>query len=167
MGRLDPNTLGHWFDECAGTLVLYARQWLARDLAEEVVQEVFAKLCTHSRQPDAVAAWLFRAVRNACIDRLRRRASRVRTEQVAARAQARWFDESSDPLEMEAVETALRRLPDESREVIVLRIWAGLTFAEVSQITGHPVATLFSRYKNGLAQLRQIMEPPCETKNSI
>jgi RNA polymerase sigma-70 factor (ECF subfamily) len=52
----------------------------------------------------------------------------------------------------------LANLPDEQREVIVLRLWSGLTLAEVAELCQAPVSTVFSRYRTGLAALRRRFE---------
>ena len=52
----------------------------------------------------------------------------------------------------------------EQREVVVLRIWSGLTLAEVADVTGTSVSTAFARYRAGLAEIRRIMESSvCKT----
>jgi len=54
----------------------------------------------------------------------------------------------------EAVEAALRRLPDEQRDVVVLKIWGGLTFQQVAGILDIPSNTAASRYRYALEALR-------------
>jgi len=50
----------------------------------------------------------------------------------------------------------MRRLPEIYREVVTLRIWAGLTFAEIAEMLGIPANTVASRYRYGLAELRKL-----------
>jgi RNA polymerase sigma-70 factor, ECF subfamily len=56
------------------------------------------------------------------------------------------------------VRAALDGLPDMEREVVLLRIFEGLTFAEIAQITGAPVATAKSRMLYALRRLRPVLE---------
>jgi len=56
------------------------------------------------------------------------------------------------------VRAALERLPDMEREVVLLRIFEGLTFAEIAQVTGAPVATAKSRMLYALRRLRPVLE---------
>jgi RNA polymerase sigma-70 factor (ECF subfamily) len=58
-----------------------------------------------------------------------------------------------------AVESALRRLPEEQREVIVLRVWGQLSFQEIADALEAPPNTVASRYRYGLAKLRDILKP--------
>jgi RNA polymerase sigma-70 factor (ECF subfamily) len=56
------------------------------------------------------------------------------------------------------VRAALQALPDMEREVVLLRIFEGLTFAEIAQITNAPVATAKSRMLYALRRLRPVLE---------
>jgi RNA polymerase sigma factor (sigma-70 family) len=159
--------LSGWYDAYGQALVLYARQWLPA-AAEDIVQEVFLRLLHKWREPACVKAWLFRSVRNAALSRLRSERRREKHEhQRALRQGDRFFEARPDDLiDAAAAQAALMSLPDEQREVIVLRVWAGLTLAEASEVTGDPVSTLFSRYAAGLAAVRKILEAPCDKKTS-
>ena len=165
MNPIDPANLGKWFDACGATLVLYARQWLERGQAEEVVQDAFLQLMSQRKAPANVKAWLIATVRNAALSRLRSHLRQRKHNERLAAEQTQWFSTRPDDLiDAATAQEALAGLPDEQREVIVLRIWAGLTLQEISDITHQPVSTLFSRYQAGLAQLRKRMESPCEKK---
>jgi RNA polymerase sigma-70 factor (ECF subfamily) len=65
----------------------------------------------------------------------------------------------SGPLEQEerraAVEAALARLPEPQREVLVLKVWAGLSFPQIAQSLAIPPDTAASRYRYALAKLRE------------
>lgn len=163
MSSSDPVRLGRWYDAYGQALVLYARQWLPA-AAEDIVQEVFLRLLHKWREPAQVKAWLFRSVRNAAMSRLRSERRRQEHEhQRALRCGDRFFEARPDDLvDAATAQKALMSLPDEQREVIILRIWAGLTLAEASEVTGDPVSTLFSRYAAGMAALRKALEVPCD-----
>ena len=57
-----------------------------------------------------------------------------------------------------AAQAAMTELPVQQREVIVLRIWGGMTLQEVADVVDRPVSTVFSRYRAGLAAIRKEME---------
>jgi RNA polymerase sigma-70 factor, ECF subfamily len=143
-------------------MVLYARHWLDAGQAEDVVQEAFLRLMQQTNPPDQAKAWLYRAVRNLALNRLRsigRR--RCREEQLADETPA-WFE--SDPgmgMDARQAEAALRRLPAEERELVTLRIWGGLPLDQIASILGWSTATVFRRYRNVLQQLRAEMEKSC------
>ncbi|MEI8197916.1 MAG: sigma-70 family RNA polymerase sigma factor, partial [Phycisphaerae bacterium] len=55
------------------------------------------------------------------------------------------------------LENALRRLPPEQREVIQLKFYEQLTFAQIADILGIPPNTAASRYRYALAHLRELL----------
>ena len=164
MSRIEPAQLKAWFEAHGSVLVLYARQWLPWASAEDVVQDVFCRLMNVAGRPDNAKAWLFRAVRNAAIGQLRSQRRRRRHESRTAIGATDWFDPKPDDLiDAATVQSTLASLPEPQREVIVLRIWADLPLREIERITGTPVSTLHSRYRAGLAALRNALEAPCKT----
>jgi RNA polymerase sigma-70 factor (ECF subfamily) len=166
MRETESQRLGRWFDAHAPRLALYARQWLDRAAAEDVVQDVFLRLI--SRPTDLIheRAWLFTAVRNAALGEQRSLQRRHRREQSTA-ARSDWFEsQPGDLIDAAAAQQVLADLPEEQREVILLRIWGGLTLSEISKVMSLPVSTLFSRYRAGLAEIRKTMELSCKKKTT-
>lgn len=146
----------------AGALALYARQWLDAASAEDVVQEALAALLTQPKPPTEPVAWMYRAVRNAAIDHVRSAVRRRRREQAVATGRREWFE--ADPhalIHAETAEQALRRLPAQHREIVVLRIWGELGLAQIGQIMHLSVTTVHERYVWALEQMRQTLENPC------
>ena len=60
---------------------------------------------------------------------------------------------------------ALEGLPLAEREVVVARIWGGLSFEEIAGLTGALTSTVHRRYQAGLAALRERLGLPCPEKN--
>lgn len=143
----------------AAGLALYARQWAAdRAAADDAVQAALVALLSLSAVPEDPVAWAYRAVRNAAIDAGRAGSRRRRRERAVA--QGEWFEPSpGDPLDAAAAEAALRRLPAELREAVVLRVWGGLGFGAVADVCGCSVSTAHARHAAGLKRLRAILEP--------
>ncbi|UCD29960.1 MAG: sigma-70 family RNA polymerase sigma factor [Planctomycetota bacterium] len=168
MGLIVPAQLSSWFDDYSPTLVLYARQWLPVESAEDVVQDTFIRLMSQPREPANIRAWLFRSVRNAAISQLRLQGRRKKHErQLAADRQQNLFEHrTEDLIDASELQVALESLPQEQREIVVLRLWAGMTLRETAEVVGEPVSTLFSRYRSGLAALRRKLELSCKTKNA-
>jgi RNA polymerase sigma-70 factor (ECF subfamily) len=169
---LDPATLGGWFDAHGAALVLYARQWLDRGAAEDVVQEVFVRLMAQpgGRRPSNERAWLYRATRNAAIGAARSLWRRGRRERDVAREHSEWFQpRPEDPIDARAAQDALQSLPAAQREIILLRLWSGMTLAEIADVTGAPLSTVHDHYRKGLAGVRRVMESrsqPCANPNA-
>jgi RNA polymerase sigma-70 factor, ECF subfamily len=145
------------FSELAPGLVLFARQFV-RSIAdaEDIVQDAFVRFWRkeHSIENRAL---LFATVRSVALDLLRRDARRARREANAAleveqSAQPQFdFDDSSQ----RELAAAVDRLPAEQREVLVMKIWNELTFAEIGQALAISQNTAASRYRYALAALKK------------
>lgn len=169
MGSIGPEHLGNLLDAHTRALVLYSRQWCEGLEAEDVVQEAFLSLARQKRQPDQVVAWLYRVVRNGAISAAR---SHRRRRQREAKTTPRepWFTSVDDRIDAERAAQVLAEVDPESREVIVARIWGGLTFEQAAEVMGCSAATAHRRYQAGLAQLQERLErtwtPPVDTQTT-
>jgi RNA polymerase sigma-70 factor (ECF subfamily) len=158
MGPIAPEELGRLYREHAAALRLYARQWPAGD--EDLVQDAFVKLAQQSPAPERALPWLYRVVRNGALAAGRGSARRRRRQGRASAAEA-WFATADDHLDGQEATRLLAELPLEQREVVVARIWGGLTFEEVARLAGCSLPTAHRRYQAGLAALRERLEGPC------
>jgi RNA polymerase sigma-70 factor (ECF subfamily) len=146
-------------DRHAAALVLFARQRC--DAAEDVVQDAFCKLATLPAPPDDPAAWLFRVVRNAALDAGKAERRRRRREAIAAKPN-HWFHEATiDGLDAAVAVEALKALPEEQCEAIVLRLWSDLTLDQIAEAVGCSVSTAHRRYEAGVAALREKLRVSC------
>jgi RNA polymerase sigma-70 factor (ECF subfamily) len=126
--------------------------------AEDVTQQVFAKLITslHKYEERKVpfAAWILRVARNMAIDHLRQRRA-VPCEEVR----------ELDPREREETDydrsatlmSALAMLPDDQREVVVLRHLVGLTPAEIAGRMGRTEPAVHGLHHRGRGALRSTL----------
>ena len=137
-------------------MVLFARQWSAtRADAEDAVQDGFLKFWkTRARARDEVA-YLYACVRSAAMDLGRSSQRRdMREREVGQPAEVSAFDLSIERAEREAmIEAALNQLPGDQREVVVMKVWGGLTFAQIGEALGVSLNTAASRYRYALARL--------------
>jgi RNA polymerase sigma-70 factor (ECF subfamily) len=154
------------YRELAPKLLLFARQWVAEPAdAEDVVQTAFVKFWR--KQPDAAREHyplLFAAVRSTALDLLRGTERRTRREAEPSisvlREDASFFDSTVEQREDAALlENALRELPAEQREVLVLRVWSGFTFAEIAATLDESINTVASRHRYALEALRRQLKP--------
>lgn len=142
------------YRELGPALLAYARS-VAGDIseAEDALQEVFLSLVSTDRPlPREPRPYLFRAVRNACLNRRRSAARELDRRRAAAplfTAPAGLEDVALD------LERALDDLAPEQREVVVLRVWAQMTIEETARLLGIPPNTAASRYRYALARLRR------------
>jgi RNA polymerase sigma factor (sigma-70 family) len=153
-------TVTELFKAHSAALLLYARQWLDAVGAEDVVQDVFARLLAGGRIPTEPRTWLFRCVRNAAISAWRSQRRRGLREQAAAAVE--WFIPSpADRFDARMAQEALGALAERQREIVVLRIWSDLTLGEIRDVTGLPVSTIHEQYRVALRALREKLERPC------
>jgi DNA-directed RNA polymerase specialized sigma24 family protein len=165
MRVMGPDELGRLVDRHAPALVLYARQWCSAP--EDVVQEAFLKLVAQKPPPRDALAWLYCVVRRMALTASRSEQRRRRHEGVAAGRASPWF--TPDPvggLDGDAAAAALRALPAEEREVIVARLWGGLTFEQIGELTGSSSSTVHRRYVAGLSALRERLRVPCPREST-
>jgi len=145
------------FSELAPGLVLFARQWARSPAdAEDIVQEAFVRFWRTQRDISN-RGLLYASVRSIALDFLRRDSRRARRESAAMSD----VDQSVSPaFDMEddsqrALVAAIDCLPGEQREVLTLKIWNDLTFAEIASALGISQNTAASRYRYALAALKK------------
>jgi RNA polymerase sigma-70 factor, ECF subfamily len=153
-----------WLERHGAALVLFARQWVvSRPDAEDVVQEAFVRFWRSRQRVADPTAYLYTCVRRCALDWQRGRRRRSRREEANARPEAETL--FAGPLEEQerrtAIEAALHTLPESQREVLVMRIWGGLTFPQIAAALETSTETVSSRYRYALARLReQLAEEP-------
>lgn len=117
----------------------------AVDAVDEAVYKGFCA-CKKLRQPEFFDTWLTRILINVCNTELRRRRRELSMDELPETAQ-----EQFDALPLKE---ALRRLPRDLRDVIVLRYFTGLTLEETARALDIPRGTVSTRQKKALSLLR-------------
>ena len=147
------------FCQLAPGLVLFARQWARSPAdAEDIVQEAFVRFWRTQRDISN-RGLLYATVRSIALDFLRRDSRRARRESTAMED----VDQTSQPVfEIEdesqrELVAALDGLPREQREVLTLKIWNDLTFAEIASALEISQNTAASRYRYALAALKKTL----------
>ena len=144
-----------------------------RGRAEEILQEVFLRIIRHAQQYQPTAkftTWAYTIARNLCVDaaRKRGRVSEVSIDQPLGAdpdapamidhmhdARATASSVQVDRLSFrEKLDQALDALPEEQREVFILREFSGLKFNEIAQALDCKVPTVKSRMRYALEALR-------------
>jgi RNA polymerase sigma-70 factor (ECF subfamily) len=136
------------------------------DLAEDLTQETFMRVWQHLpelRSQRALKAWVFRVARNEFLQH-RRRAG-LDTVGFDGCAEAQRGDPAAPDPQMSlerkalrrAIRTAVDRLPDHYREVIVLYNLDGLSLAQIAEVLGVPVGTVKSRRAKAFTRLRHLL----------
>jgi RNA polymerase sigma-70 factor (ECF subfamily) len=133
-----------------------------RDLSQEAFLKAYRGLRTFKKEA-RFSSWLYQIALNLCRDRLRRRRGRTHVsldelDEGGALASSSTVEDLETADLSRRVAEAMAELPDEQREVIVLKEYQGLTFVEISASLDVPVSTVKTRLYRGLGQLRQRLE---------
>jgi len=175
VGFQDPGTdkqLRGTFDAVVGphlnAAYNYAR-WLTRNDADadDVVQDAAIRAFRYlgSLRNDNPRAWLLTIVRNTWYARVAQRAARPRLveyeEMTYARADDRPNPEALAQQRQTAdrVRDAVESLPDDFREVIVLRELEGMSYKEIAEVAGIPMGTVMSRLARARERLLAVLGP--------
>lgn len=154
---VDDGTAGggvEWFDG------FYRAQWSAmvrlayvlvddRSVAEDLVQDAFARMFLARGRVQDPVPYLRSAVYNACRNHHRNARSLLRRANQPRR--------SDEPASGDHVLDAVRRLRPERRAMVVLRYYCGLTDAEISAVIDVPLGTVKSTLHRSLAELRKAL----------
>ena len=151
-------------------------RWLMRngEDAEDAVQDAFlrAHQAFASYQGGSEKAWLMTIVRNVCLTLLKRRVrpgnvvmldeamgevEQASADIVPASLSSRPDAELLAKIERASVQAALKRLPQNLREIVILREFEDLSYQEISEVVGVPVGTVMSRLSRAREQLKALL----------
>ena len=136
--------------------------------AEEVVLDVYMKAwrnaSTYSTDRGSVTAWLVMMARSVAIDRIRSRNAQPKTLELTnlefpepAGAFATPEQATQERERQTRVQLALRELPIEQREALILAFFGGFSHAELAERLGQPLGTVKTRIRLGLRRLRSLL----------
>ena len=138
-------------------------------LAEDIFQDAFLKIIKTIKEgryaeQGKFLPWAIRVAHNLCMDHFRRSRSQVLITLPDGQDISCLFGASdlvADGIEKRQVHSSVRKLveelPEEQREVIVLRIYADLSFKEISDLTGVSINTALGRMRYALINLRRLV----------
>jgi RNA polymerase sigma-70 factor (ECF subfamily) len=125
---------------------------LTRDAsaAEDAVQSAIFGILKRTRLPRNLRPYVFRAVRNAAID-----IKRKNTIQEGIFIEEN--GNSCSPFNTRMLNQCLEQLPDEQRDIIVMKAVIGLTFSEISHLQKESINTVTSRYRRAIDKMRSLI----------
>lgn len=160
--------------ERAGLFSFIRRRVNSEEDAEDILQDVFYQLSENYGVIDRIerlTSWLFTVARNKIIDSYRKKrpdsleSLRRRgddDEVMAYGPEDLFFDPSEIPddqytrgLVWEVLDSALNELPENQRQVFILHEMEGVSFKQISEMTGEQVNTLISRKRYAVVYLRE------------
>jgi len=142
-----------------------------KHIAEDIFQETFIKivqtiLAGKYTEHGKFLPWAMRIAHNLCIDYFRKN---KQNNNISSKETVEWFeylciDYTNAQSKMEQAQTAsiimqlLDKLPAVQREVVLLRVYADLSFKEIAEITNVGINTALGRMRYGLSNLRKLIE---------
>ncbi len=160
----DAAWLSKVFRENEVPLMGYATQLLRdRDRASDVVQDTFVRLCKQRRDrvQGRVRQWLFRVCRNRALDVLKKESRMKTLDDENSPPQT---DGDADPSRraevaerLSVAESLIGELPPRQQEVIRLKVQGGLSYREISELTGLSVSNVGFLLSTGLKTVRTRM----------
>ena len=125
----------------------------ADDLVQDTLERALSKF--HLWRPGSnMRAWVFTIMHNVHVNQLRARIARPEHELDDAAFEVQVRADQDDALEIRDLDQALRQLPDEQREVLLLVGLEQLTYGETAKVLGIPIGTVMSRLARGRERLR-------------
>ena len=159
------NTLGEFgarVNELIPRLRRYARALTGeRSAADDLVQDTLERAWTKLhlwRAGSDLRAWLFTIMHNVHVNQVRSRsaAATVPLDDDVADAPVRATQ--ADMLEVRDIDTALKRLPVEQREVLLLVALEHMSYQETADTLGIPIGTVMSRLARARERLRMMLD---------
>ncbi len=145
--------------------------------AEDLVQECALRALTAKNTPrdePAYRAWLFRILRNAFLDRVRREKTAVLSaDDVDFAPETEFWQGDERFITVLTVKIEMAKLPRRQREIIALIDIVGLSYAETAQLLDVPVGTVMSRISRARRMLLEaigssnVHELPVKKKKGI
>jgi RNA polymerase sigma-70 factor (ECF subfamily) len=126
-----------------------------RTEAEDIVQQAFIKLAQEDPVPDNCRAWLFTVTKRLAINQQISRHKRQVREKSLACIQPN-YQAAHATTEFEVLDL-LNQLDSQERQVVIAKIWGGLTLAEIGSAIGASTASVWRIYRTGVAQLKELM----------
>ncbi len=126
-----------------------------RHLAEDAVQEAFAKAAVHLpklRKTDQFGRWVAAICRNEAREMARTRRKPPIEDEAVVEAAPAGADETG-----EAVRSALSGLPSDAREVVFLRFYDGLSYDQISAVLGISEQAINGRLRRAKKKLAELL----------
>lgn len=155
-----------WIKEHGARLYSYARQRSSsREDAEDMIQDALVRLWHYQEERDNVPPDLplaYSVLRFVAMDHGKKQGRKKRKEEAVIYLHDKdecWLDTTAEEDdEAEFLRSAVNQLGEKLREVVTLKVWGGLTFAQIAESMAISPNTAASRYRYALEQLERQLE---------
>lgn len=130
----------------------------AEDLTSLTFFKALENIKTFDTNKGAFSAWLYQIARNTVIDFYRTKKENVDIDDIWDLAGNENVERDIDTkAKLQAVEKYLAKLKSEQREIIIMRVWSELTYAEIAEVLGKSEASCKMSFSRAIAVLRKEM----------
>ena len=134
----------------------------SREIAEDLTSKTFMKalesICSYDSKKGVFGAWLYRIARNVFIDHYRAEHSTVDIEEIFSLGEEDHLFEQSDAKEqLKKAWDYLQTLPNEQRNVVIMRVWDGLSYREIAEIIGKSEGNCKVIFSRTIAKIQKEM----------
>lgn len=142
-----------------------------RELAEDIFQDVFIKIIKSLKKEKynhqgKFLQWAMRISYNMCVDHFRKSKRRTKVSPTETFDIFDILESPEDNMEQMIIKNQVHhkirkivdRLPDEQREVVILRHYADMSFKEIAQLTHVSINTALGRMRYALINMRKVIE---------
>jgi RNA polymerase sigma-70 factor (ECF subfamily) len=132
----------------------------SKERADDLFQEVFVRVARKRNRFEAgsFSAWLFAIARNLCLNALRDNVVHVDITDVQDSLHTA-ADEAEYDQSLEILKDAIDQLPSDLREPLVLRVYSGLSYQEIADLTETKLATVKVRIFRAKQRLHDLLAP--------
>lgn len=158
-GKLADNAFSELYDRHSPRVFAYCRRFLGnKEEAQDVLQEAFIRLYKSSnsdREMTNVPAFILTIARNLCVNYQKKKKPLVSYEDYMFVR-----DNNNDDNELlDLIKMAMETLPDDYKEVFILREYDGLSYQDIADITDTSLTNVKVRIYRAKQKIKDILEP--------
>ncbi|MGD8580920.1 MAG: sigma-70 family RNA polymerase sigma factor [Lysobacterales bacterium] len=130
----------------------------AADAVHDAFERVLSRPGAYERRRGPLKPWFLRVVRNRCIDLLRQRRTNEQPVDELASA-GRTPEQETEQLQRDlSLQRSLAQLEPDHRQIVVLRDYLDLSYAEIADVLGIATGTVMSRLHRARLALKEVLE---------
>jgi len=127
----------------------------AEDLTSQTFLKALENISSYDERKGAFSTWLYRIARNTVVDHFRTNRQHTDIEDVwDMQSDDNPFLDASGALDARQIHDVLKKLPKDKRDLIIMRLWDGLSYKEIADLTGKSEASCKMMFSRTVSDLR-------------